>query len=517
MPTFKIVQSKKGFTLLELIVVIAILGVVTIALSSLLMYGNKTTAIGNNQFAVQSDARLAMDEIVQELRFAKELTIIDAGVAETEKSTTTYNYIYIKNGRIYKSLYDSSSATRSDTILSETVLDSTSQFVKVAGTTDTLKIQIGAKKGDQEFAIDSTLKLVNLSLMKPVVGIQGSGTTLGVRFKVTELPTAYVYTFTFKTGGGSTVPSVTQASGTTITPPANPTRTGYTFAGWLPSIPATMPIGGGSSTAQWTVDPSMAVITFSNEDGQVDDIIKTVGDSIIPPISPARMGNTFIGWTPELPTVMPLGGANLTAVWMVNAYTITFDSDGGSLVSPITQDYGTVVTAPTNPIKPNFSFVGWNPVVPSTMPENGATLTALWTPLYTISFNSTGGSPVSSITLPFGASIMPPLDPTKTGYTFLNWNPALPSSMPEGDETLTAQWTAKTFTVTFDKNHTNATTPNPISQIVTYDQQYGTLASVTRSGKTFDGWWTDKNNGIEVTASTIVKLNGDQTLFAHWQ
>ncbi|TVQ95314.1 MAG: hypothetical protein EA399_18340, partial [Desulfovibrionales bacterium] len=57
------------------------------------------------------------------------------------------------------------------------------------------------------------------------------------------------YTITFDSAGGSAVADITQDFGTTVTPPANPTREGYTFAGWNPSLPASMPAGGASLTA----------------------------------------------------------------------------------------------------------------------------------------------------------------------------------------------------------------------------------------------------------------------------
>jgi|GEM_PF-3194727 len=60
-------------------------------------------------------------------------------------------------------------------------------------------------------------------------------------------------------------------------------------------------------------------------------------------------------------------------------YTITFDSAGGSAVAPITQAFGSKVTAPAAPTRSGYTFNGWNPAVPATMPLNGASLTAQWT------------------------------------------------------------------------------------------------------------------------------------------
>jgi hypothetical protein len=75
---------------------------------------------------------------------------------------------------------------------------------------------------------------------------------------------------------------------------------------------------------------------------------------------------------------MPLNGASLTARWTPVEYIISFDSDGGSDVLSITADYGSAVNAPAAPTKDGYIFAGWDPALPSTMPLNGASLTAKW-------------------------------------------------------------------------------------------------------------------------------------------
>ncbi len=87
-------------------------------------------------------------------------------------------------------------------------------------------------------------------------------------------------------------------------------------------------------------------------------------------------------------------------------------------------------------------------------------------------------------------------------------------TFPAYNSASTAQWTAKTFTLTFDGN--GGGTPSPTSKTITYDSTYGTLASVSRTGYTFSGWWTAASGGSQITESTKVTVTANQTVYAHW-
>ena len=134
------------------------------------------------------------------------------------------------------------------------------------------------------------------------------------------------YTITFDTAGGSEVAPITQDYGTTITPPAAPTRTGYTFAGWDKTIPTTMPAGDMTITARWQVN--QYTITFKPENGGQDIVIKQdYGTAITPPAAPTRTGYTFAGWDKTIPTTMPAGDMTITARWTENRVIVIIRPD----------------------------------------------------------------------------------------------------------------------------------------------------------------------------------------------
>ena len=186
------------------------------------------------------------------------------------------------------------------------------------------------------------------------------------------------YTITFDTAGGSEVPSITQDYGTAITPPAAPTRTGYTFAGWDKTIPSTMPAGDMAITAQWQLN--QYTITFDTAGGsEVPSITQDYGTAITAPANPTKTGYTFAGWDKTIPSTMPAENITLTARWTVNQYTITFKPENGGQDIVIKQDYGTAITAPANPTKTGYTFAGWDKTIPTTMPAGDMTITARWT------------------------------------------------------------------------------------------------------------------------------------------
>ena len=185
------------------------------------------------------------------------------------------------------------------------------------------------------------------------------------------------YTITFDTNGGSEIAPITQDYGTEITAPDNPTRKGYTFKGWDKEIPKTMPAENMTVKAQWEIN--QYTIAFDTNGGsEIAPITQDYGTEITAPDNPTRKGYTFKGWDKEIPETMPAENITVKAQWEINQYTITFDTNGGSEIAPITQDYGTEITAPDNPTRKGYTFRGWDKEIPKTMPAENITITARW-------------------------------------------------------------------------------------------------------------------------------------------
>ena len=185
------------------------------------------------------------------------------------------------------------------------------------------------------------------------------------------------YTITFDTNGGSEIAPITQDYGTEITAPADPTRKGYTFKGWDKEIPETMPADNITVNAQWEIN--QYTIAFDTNGGsEIVPITQDYGTEITTPDNPTRKGYTFKGWDKEIPETMPAENMTVKAQWEINQYTIAFDTNGGSEIAPITQNYGTEITAPDNPTRKGYTFKGWNKEIPETMPAENITITARW-------------------------------------------------------------------------------------------------------------------------------------------
>ena len=278
-------------------------------------------------------------------------------------------------------------------------------------------------------------------LYAPGDSVPADVTTLTVQW------TAPTYAVTLNTNGGTinngNVTEYTYGVGATLPTADDMTYTGYTFKGW-----------------------------YDNEN--------LTGSPV-----------TAIGGTET-------GNKEYWAKWEINQYTITFDANGGSKIAPITQDYGTAITAPADPTRKGYTFKGWDKEIPKTMPAENMTVKAQWgINQYTITFDTNGGSEIAPITQNYGTKITAPADPTRKGYTFKGWDKEIPETMPAENITITARWrdTEKpTGEIIIGTNKWNKFLNELTFGIFFKDTQEVTINAVDNSGTVFVSYLvTDKD------------------------
>ena len=198
----------------------------------------------------------------------------------------------------------------------------------------------------------------------------------------------------------------------------------------------------------------------------------------------------------------------LYPVWNTNKYTIAFDTNGGSEIAPITQDYGTEITAPDNPTRKGYTFKGWDKAIPETMPAENITVKAQWEiNQYTITFDTNGGSEIAPITQDYGTKITAPDKPTRKGYTFKGWDKEIPETMPAENITITARWrdTEKpTGEIIIGTNKWNEFLNELTFGIFFKDTQEVTINAVDNSGVVFVSYLVTDKELSEAELNSLV-------------
>ena len=320
-----------------------------------------------------------------------------------------------------------------------------------------------------------------------------------------------------------------------------------TFTGWNTAADGSGTAWTASTTVTdnvtWYARFSSTRETYTIEYGNMNGLSNpnpeqyTYGDTVTLKSPPNRTGYTFDGWYEDYScrynpvsqiSATDTGNKTFYALWTANTYTVRFDANGGD-VTPASMDVtynGDYSELPTL-TRTGYTFDGWftaadggDQITADTKVQITAdqTLCAHWTvKSYTITFNTNGGSEIAPITQDYGTAITRPEKPTRTGYTFTGWDKTIPDTMLAENLTITASWTANTYTVTF--NAGSGTLVGDKTKTVTYDQAYGKLPTATTTDETlvFLGWFTGSFGGEKVTEDTTVQITADQTLFAHWQ
>ena len=336
------------------------------------------------------------------------------------------------------------------------------------------------------------------------------------------------------------------------------TKNGYVFNGWFTAqtdgtlvVATTIVTNPAAHTlyAQWTA--MTMTVTFDPTGGTVDPTSKTVTFGQLYGTLPTatRAGYTFDGWfnapageaiiTPNNYVITP-GDHIIYAQWTLippSTVNVSFDPNGGTLDgrTPIIYTIGETYRQLPGANRTGYTFLGWYTAITggtlvtesSTVPNSSDfTLYAHWSPnTMSVTFDPNGGTLIgdSQKNVVFDAPYGTLPTATRVGYTFNGWFTAQAGGMRILEttvvtnataHTLYAQWSAMTVSVTFDPNGGTLVGTSPITY--TFGEAYSKMPTATRTGYSFNGWYTEQAGGTLVTDTTTVTNASNHTLYAHW-
>ena len=335
----------------------------------------------------------------------------------------------------------------------------------------------------------------------------------------------------------------------TVTLPT-PTRTGYTFLGWTgegittPQPNVTIPKGStGDKTyiENWILTGYTITMDLNGGSGQ-EKVIYTITDEDFELPTPTRNGYEFVGWTgegittPQTSVKIPKGSTGnkaYTANWQVIEYTITLDTNGGPVVSPIKYTVEDTFTLPYI-LRPGYEFAGWTldgsgmlPFTPLIIyPGTTGDLhyKAEWRLAeYTITMDLNGGSGQEKVVYTMTDEDFELPTPTRNGYEFVGWTgegittPQTSVKIPKGstgNKAYTANWQVIEYTITLDTNG------GPVVSPIKYTVEDSVTLPIPpdRPGYEFSGWVLDGSGQFPSTPMIIpAGSTGDRIYKAEWR
>ena len=335
----------------------------------------------------------------------------------------------------------------------------------------------------------------------------------------------------------------------TVTLPT-PTRTGYTFLGWTgegittPQPNVTIPKGStGDKTyiENWILTGYTITMDLNGGSGQ-EKVVYTMTDEDFELPTPTRNGYEFVGWTgegittPQTSVKIPKGSTGnkaYTANWQVIDYTITLDTNGGPVVSPIKYTVEDTFTLPYI-LRPGYEFAGWTldgsgmlPFTPLIIyPGTTGDLhyKAEWRLAeYTITMDLNGGSGQEKMVYTITDEEFELPTPTRNGYEFIGWTgedittPQTSVKIPKGstgNKAYTANWKVIRYTITL------VTNGGAVIASIRYTVEDSVTLSIPpdRPGYEFSGWVLDGSGQFPSTPMIIpAGSTGDRLYKAEWR
>ena len=305
------------------------------------------------------------------------------------------------------------------------------------------------------------------------------------------------YTVVFKDHDGTVLDTQEVEYLGNATAPTDPTRTGYTFAGWdkaFDGISENLEV-----TAKYNINKYTVV--FKDYDGTVLDTqeVEYLSDAVAP-ANPTRLGYTFKAWDKAFEDIA--ADLEVTAQYDINKYTVVFKDHDGTVLDTQEVEYLSDAVAPANPTREGHTFKAWDKAFEDIAAD--LEVTAQYDiNKYTVVFKDHDGTVLDTQEVEYLSDAVAPANPTRDGYTFKAWDKAF--TAVKEDLEIVAVYVIDIFTVVFkDYDGTVLST-----QSVDYLTDAVAPADPTRTGYTFTGWdkgFTAVTADLEVTAQYQINL-----------
>jgi len=247
-----------------------------------------------------------------------------------------------------------------------------------------------------------------------------------------------------------------------------PSKEGYTFSGWS-EIPSKMPAYDLIITGSFSIN---SYILSYKIDGALYSSLTVEYNTVITPIAEPepRVGYTFTGWV-NVPERMPASNVDVLGTFEANSYILEYYVDG-ELHNMESYVYKQPIDPVAAPEKTGYDFVKWENL-PETMPANDVRVDALYrVHQWVATYNISGEGTYTAITYNYGATIVDPVPPARSGYTFA-WE-SHPTTMPDNNITINGEYSEiKESTLVYYAMDLNdklsAITPEQIAAYANYD------------------------------------------------
>ena len=238
----------------------------------------------------------------------------------------------------------------------------------------------------------------------------------------------------------------------------------------------------GFPSTPFTIHAKNRYAAYFQSPTKSDTVYFYYGDPVVAPQAPAKEGYTFKGWTPEVAEVMPAHDLSYDAVYEINVYAVTYNVDG-QVFKTDSVTYGSPISVPAAPTKEGYTFKGWEPAVAEVMPAHDLSYEAVYeVNVYAVTY-SVDGQVFQTDSVSYGAPVVAPAAPAKEGYTFKGWEPAVAKVMPAHDLSYEAVYEVNVYAVTYSVDGQVFQTDS-----VSYGAPVVVPAAPAKEGYTFKGW-----------------------------